>query len=424
MLRFVAAGLFAAAVISVGAYWVVSQNAVAEAIRNAQEIAAIDGRNIAGPALTAPVVNADAAAMSAFDRLVRERVLSSRVVRIKIWTPEGRIVYSDAAALVGKAYPLGADEQAAIRDNRVVAEVSELGKPENIYERGYGRLLEVYLPIRAVSGGTFLFESYQVYSSIDDDQRRIWGSFFPVLVGGIAMLFVVQVPLAWRLASKLEASRREREALLTRALDASEVERRRIARDLHDGVVQALAGVAFSLGAVAGTEGAQADPAVARALADGAAANRQAVRDLRSLIVEIAPPDLRGDRLENALADLLAPFEAEGVGTRLECAGLEDLGGESAALLHRAAHEALRNVLAHAGAKHVAIEVDVASGGTVLRVSDDGQGFTVDDVLARQREGHVGLALLRGLVEDGGGELRVSSRPGEGTTIEVRLGAP
>ena len=419
VLRFTLTALVAAAVIVVGAYWVISGNAVAEATRNAQEVATIDGRGIVAPALTPGVETGDPAALAAFDRVIRERVLSSRVVRTKIWTTSGRVLYSDASQLQGRTFPLGDEELQAVRQNRVVAQVSDLGRPENQYERGFGRLLEVYLPIQATSGHTLLFETYQVYSSIDDDQRRIWASFFPVLVGGIALMLAVQVPLAWGLARSLEAARREREALLNRAIQASETERRRIARDLHDGVVQTLAGAAFSLGAAAGTT---ADERLAEVLRLGAAANRQAVTDLRSLIVEIAPPDLQGRRLESALLDLLQPLEKEGIETGLSTSGCEGLDRESTAILYRAAQEAIRNAGAHAGATRVDVGAHVAGGEAVLEVSDNGRGFTADEVIERQREGHVGLAMLRSLVEDWGGQLSVSSRPGKGSTISVRLG--
>ena len=80
------------------------------------------------------------------------------------------------------------------------------------------------------------------------------------------MLELVQIPLACSLARRLQLRQREREALLQRALDASEVERRQIASDLHDGVVQDLAGVAYSLSASA------------RPAADGADGRRGAAR--------------------------------------------------------------------------------------------------------------------------------------------------
>ncbi|MFN2465932.1 MAG: sensor histidine kinase [Candidatus Dormibacteria bacterium] len=418
VIRFMVAALVAAAVILAGAYWVVSRNAVSEATRNAQEIAAIDGRGIVAPALTAGIASGDPAAISTLDTVVREHVLSSRVVRVKLWTPGGRIAYSDARELVGRTFGLGDDELSAIRDNRIAADVSDLTKPENQLERGYGRLLEVYLPVRTATGETYLFETYQVYSSIDDDQRRIWAAFFPVLVGGIALLLVVQVPLAWGLARSLETARREREAALQRAIRSSETERRRIARDLHDGVVQTLAGSAFGLGAAAATA---PDERSAEILSDGAAVARQAVTDLRSLIVEIAPPSLDGSRLEGALTELLVRFQDEGVKTELEASGLESLGRESAALLYRAGQEAIRNAAAHAGATTISVVIRAAGGSAVLQVRDDGRGFTAAELIERQRQGHVGLSLLRSLVEDGGGEIAVSSEPGGGSVVEIRL---
>jgi len=420
--RFVAAGLIAAAVISVGAYWVVSRNAVVEAIRNAQEIAAIDGRGIAGPALTDAVTAGDPQAVAGFDQLIRERVLSSRVVRVKIWTPEGRIVYSDIPALIGQVFSLGPQELAAIRSVRITAEVSELNRAENQYERAYGHLLEVYLPIQSQSAQTFLFETYQVYSSIDQDQQRIWAAFFPVLLGGLILLLVVQVPLAWNLARSLQKARRDREALLNRSLEISATERRRIARDLHDGVVQALAGVAYSLGA-GSTKAARADrQAAGETMKEAAGVIRQAVRDLRTLIVEIAPPDLAGSRLEAALGDLLAPLADRGIETSLRADGLDGVDRETAAVLYRAAQEAIRNASAHAEPSRVDVVVAGGADFAELEVHDDGAGFTADDVIGRRRHGHVGIAMLRSLVEDAGGGLWLSSRPGAGTTIRVRMG--
>jgi two-component system NarL family sensor kinase len=422
VLRFAVSGLIAAAVITAGGYWVVSRNAISEATRNAQEIAAIDGRQIVEPILTDAVVAGDPTALTAVDGLVRQRVLSSRVVRVKVWTPAGKIVYSDARPLVGRVFPLGAQETSTLHNGAVVAEVSDLTRPENQLERPFGRLLEVYLPVNTNSGTQLLFETYQVYSSVTEDQQRIWSSFFPVLVGGILLLLVAQVPLAWQLARSLDMARRDREGLLQRAIDASEAERRRIARDLHDGVVQTLAGAAFSLSAAA-NKSANRDGDSSAALDEGAKTVRQAVSEMRSLIVEIAPPNLDGARLEGVLADLLAEAEGRGLTTSLRVTGVEHVDRPSAALLYRASQEAIRNAAAHAGAGRVEVELVASKGAVSLTVKDDGRGFTADEVLERQREGHVGLAMLRTLVEDGGGELSVHSEPGHGSTIRVSLQA-
>ena len=120
-------------------------------------------------------------------------------------------------------------------------------EPENRFERGQGKLLEVYLPIRTPSGERLLFEAYFRYTPVSAAGARIWRSFAPISLGALIVLEFVQIPIAWSLARRLRERQREREALLRQALEASELERRRIAADLHDGVVQDLTGVAYSL---------------------------------------------------------------------------------------------------------------------------------------------------------------------------------
>src|SRR5436305_5517553 len=249
--QFVLAGLAAVVLISAGTIYVVRRNATTEAIRNARDIAGIDGRAVAEPVLVDGVVSDDPVAMARINTVVHERILSERVVRVKVWTPEGRIVYSDEPRLIGQAFDLGAGERAALRTGKIDADLSKLDEPENRYERPYNKLLEVYVPVHTIGGQKLLFETYLRYSSITASGRHIWGSFAPVMVGGLLLLFLVQVPLAWSLARGLRRGQEERERLLRRALDASDADRLPPPRDLPDGVVQSLAGVSYSLAAAA-----------------------------------------------------------------------------------------------------------------------------------------------------------------------------
>ena len=147
--------------------------------------------------------------------------LHSPVTRIKLWTPGGRIAYSDEHALIGKRFPLGADEREILAHGGVAAASSDLSRPENRYERGGGDLLEVYLPIRAANGRRLLFESYQRYSSVATGGERVWLAFAPVLVGGLLLLLLFQLPLARSLVRRLRAGQAESERLLRTALEAS-----------------------------------------------------------------------------------------------------------------------------------------------------------------------------------------------------------
>jgi signal transduction histidine kinase len=257
------------------------------------------------------------------------------------------------------------------------------------------------------------------YSSVVAGGRDIWRSFAPALLAALVALWLLQVPPALSLARRLNRDQREREALLVRAIEASDNERRRIAADLHDGVVQDLAGI--SLGLAARAERLEGEDAAA--LRSAAGGTRESMRRLRSLLVEIYPPNLGTTGLEPALADLVAPLNARGVFTRVEVDPELDLAPEAEQLVFRTAQEALRNVLEHAGASRAAVRVSGESAGTTLVVEDDGRGFTPDQAERRRAEGHLGLELLRDRARDLGGRLEVDSEPGRGTTVTLEVGA-
>ena len=89
--------------------------------------------------------------------------------------------------------------------------------------------------------------------------------------------------------------------------------------------------------------------------------------------------------------------------------------------MFRVAQEALRNVARHAGARHVQVEVATLAAGRTLTVTDDGRGFDPDALAESQRQGHMGLTLLKSLAQDGGAKVRVVSSPGHGTRVEMSL---
>jgi two-component system, NarL family, sensor kinase len=424
VLRFVAAVVVVASIIGIGGFIVLSQESTAEAQRSAEEIARVQGLGIVQPALTDPLLQGDPAAVSAIDRVVRTRVLDARTVRVKIWDSSGRIAYSDEARLIGQTYPLGANELLALQSNQVDSDLSDLSRPENQFERPFGQLLEVYLPLQTPSGTRVLFETYQEFASVQAQEARMMLEFGPVLAVGLLLLLVLEVPLAWSMARRLEKAGVEREALLTRAVEASETERRKIASDLHDGVVQRLVGTGMSLGAASRSleqgGGSQADSPTAKVLHKSANELREAVRELRTLIVKIAPTGLTGETLPDALTDLVEPMRASGIEAEVrfgECR----LDPAEAKLMFRVAQEALRNAARHSGAKHVRVEVATLGTGRILTVFDDGRGFEPDALASSRREGHVGLTLLKSLAQDGGAQLRVVSSPENGTLVEMML---
>jgi len=416
--QFAVAGLAVLAVFGAAALLALRGLGNAEALRDARQFATLAGQGIVEPTVAAGLLRGEPEAIAAVDRIVQERVLGERVVRVKLWARDGRIVYSDEPRLIGARFPLEAEKLDVLRSGATNASLTDLSGPENRYERGQGDLYEVYLPIRAPDGTPLLFETYQRRSAVASTGRRIWMPFAALMLGSLVLLWLVQVPLAWRLDRRLRRSQAEREALLVRAVEASDDERRRIAADLHDGPVQHLAGISYTLSAAAQTEGS-AD--ARETLRQAAAGTRDSMRRLRSLLVEIHPPNLRASGLEAALADLLAPLRARGAETSLTVDPALGLDEGAERIVYRAAAEALRNVERHADANRVAVAVEERVEGVRLVVTDDGVGFGPGDRERRREEGHVGLSLLEELAERAGGRLAVRSAPGDGTTFELEL---
>jgi two-component system NarL family sensor kinase len=426
--RFAAGGLVAACLVAAGTFVVVSRDAETQAIGHAKDITQVEGIGIVEPALSDSLLSGDPASIAALDRIVRQRILSGDVVRVKLWTAAGTVIYSDEPRLIGRRFTLDSAELASIRSGAADAGVSDLTDAENQYERSFGKLLQVYLPVRTPAGVPVLFETYQRYQAITQYQQSVWSSFLPVLVIGLALLFVLQIPLAVGMARRLRTSLAERERLLERAINASEQERRRIARDLHDGVVQRLAAVTFSLSALARrmvmTNGGTPPPgSVAPDVAQAAGETRAAMRELRTLIVEIAPPNLHAEGIDNALRDLLEPLSQSGIAVSLDAPHHTALPAATTTLLFRVAQEALRNSGKHAQATHVDVHLLNEGGGVRLEIADDGRGFSPADLDSRRRDGHVGLSLLSDLVADAGGSLHVESHPGGGTRVSVKVPA-
>lgn len=422
--RFMLASLAAIAVIVVGGFFALRQVATDEAERDTRERVQAEARLVEAAGLGDGLLRGDRKAIERLDDLVLGQIVSGSIVRVKLWSKDGTILYSDEPALIGKKFSLGEDELRLFDVGGAEAELSDLGKPENRYERPAGKLLEAHTTIRTPNGTQVLFEIYQRFGSVSASAERQLRALAPPLLGGVLVLVLLQLPLAWSMARRLQRGHRERERLLTSAVEASSQERGRIAADLHDGVVQDLAGVAFGLAPLAEDAERRGAHAETEALRDATSTLRQGVRDLRTLLVEIHPPNLESAGLEVALSDLLSPLAAAGIATALHVDEEAAFGNADDALVYRVAREAVRNAQAHGAPKSVRVEVTrPAAGTTRLVVSDDGRGFAASDRERSAAGGHVGLTLLEGLVAQAHGTLSVRSELGEGATVELEVPA-
>jgi two-component system NarL family sensor kinase len=421
VVRFALAGFIALAIVCAVTAWVSLSVGTERAIDDARMVTRISAQGIVAPALHDDLIRMEASALQQADDTIRAHVLDGSLVRVKIWAEDGTIVYADESRLIGERFELSEDQRVAFATGAGRASVSALDAAENRFEVE-SDLLEVYQPIETVEGSPLLFEAYFRYSDSTDVGRRLWGQFAPVAIAALLVLELVQLPFAWRMAKTLQESHEERERLLRQAIGASELERRRIGKDLHDGVIQDLSGVSFSLAAQG--QSTTVNPA---AVAEAAESIRASITSLRSLLVEISPRELTENGLEYAIRDLMSGLSVRGVETALEV-GLAGsyVDDDAAALGYRVVQEALRNAVSHARATAVKVVLSASDAELKVVVDDNGRGFASDDAGDRLTEVRDGLELLGGRLTEVGGSLEVLSAIETGTRViaVIRLTTP
>ena len=162
--------------------------AAKESVYDAARSTGVLADAVVQPALRDDLASGDPAAFAAMDRVVRDHVLGPAIIRVKIWTPDGRIVYSDEPRLIGRRYPLGAEERDVFTHPATRGEVSDLSRPENTFERGKGKLLEVYRPVWTPSGDPLLMEVYAPYDGVTARASQLWRAFAGITVSSLLAL--------------------------------------------------------------------------------------------------------------------------------------------------------------------------------------------------------------------------------------------
>lgn len=390
--------------------------AKSEAIADARITTEVLAHSVAEPAMPKGMVDGDAGAIDRFDRDVLDRLIVDDVRRIKIWRADGIVVYSDETQLIGQKFTLDAEQLSVLDSGTTEGGLSNLRRRENQFEDEEDGLLEVYTRIESPEGRPLLFEAYYSVSTVHQRSSEILAPFRRITAGALLALLLLGVPLLGVLTLRLTRASRARERLMQRAVEASEGERRRIARDLHDGVVQELAGTAFAL---SGTAREASVPSELRADLTGASQSlRHSLRQLRSLLVEIHPPGLNASGLGAALEDLTSSAASTGIATTVSVEGVDGAPDHVVTLVWRVAQEAIRNSVRHAHATELHVEVRGDDRQVRLTVRDDGAGF---DPFEPVPDRSYGLRGLQSLVEDGGGRVEVESSPGAGTTVRMAV---
>ena len=222
---------------------------------------------------------------------------------------------------------------------------------------------------------------------------------------------------ASRAAVAVDLSRRVARDALRRVVEGQEVERRRLARELHDETGQALTSILLGLRAV--EEAGSGDGVVRKSVSEVRELVVATLQDVRRLAVELRPKALDDFGLVPALERLVQTFsEATGISVDLEAGLGEDrLPAELETTLYRITQEALTNVVKHAEAQSVSVLLVRREGSVTTVIEDDGRGFDPTST----REDGLGLLGMHERVALHDGRLQLEASPGAGTTLVVEM---
>lgn len=213
-------------------------------------------------------------------------------------------------------------------------------------------------------------------------------------------------------------SQKQLRALAAELVASEERERKRIATYLHDQIGQALSVARMKLGAVRKND---LEPVLSRDVNEILRMVERAIENTQTATFDLSPPILHELGLVTALDWLGEEIERDH-GLTVELRAADDPGildPDLAALLYRAVRELLHNVIKHAGARHVTVDIRPAGGDLCIMVQDDGRGFDPE-----LKPGGWGLFSIRERLNYLGGTFRVDSRPGEGARAALTVPLP
>jgi signal transduction histidine kinase len=385
--------------------------------------------------------------IATLDSHLADPLLAERVRSLRLWSDDGRVIYSPNDELIGRAFPVEGGLARAWQ-GEVVAEMDDLSGEENAWERArWDRLLEMYIPVRERGSDRILAvaEFYLPPGEIDDQVAQARRTTWLLVTLAIFLSAVLLYGIVKRGSDTIQ----RQEVALTRQVDEltgllaenallgervnsaaqrtttlNERAMRRVSSDLHDGPGQMLSLALLRLDALR-TRSAGGRPATTDDLAEVEQVLQEAMTDMRSVAAGLRVPEL-------------APLDVEAVATRA-VRDHERRSGSRVSLtvesvppavslsvkiaLYRALQEGLSNATRHGGSQ--SIEVTLASrpaprpsgpSGLELNVVDDGRGLDPEAVAATEG---LGLAGIREQAEILGGSFAIGPRPQGGTQLRV-----
>lgn len=414
--RFLTAGFVALILVATPvAFWIRAE-AERHALINARDITQRLADNVVGPLITSQVLAGDPTSLEVLDQRLAPWLAKGGVMRIKVWDEHGRVVYSDVKSLIGQDFEQEEWARLLLEGGPATATLEAQTADENVFEANSGELVEVYVRSASRDGAPMIFETYSSGEGVRLEQQAVLMGMIPPMLLSLAVLQLTQLIPAVRMARRIQVHQATQNALLRFAIEASDQERRQIAGELHDEVIQDLSGLAYALE----SEERRGRPEHRSVFANARTMLQHNIRTLRAMTSALYPPDLEELGLKASLMMLEAPLLERGIALTVEIPEQLVLDRDRAALVYRVAREALVNVVKHSSAHSVEIRIFQANRRTQITVSDDGRGF---DPTEPHPQGHFGLRILGDTIQQAGGALEVRSIPGGGTSVTATFDA-
>jgi signal transduction histidine kinase len=384
------------------------------------------------------------------DAVLRDTPLGQSLASFKVWNRSGRVLYSTNPELVGQTFAIDPDLAEAL-DGNVSAELSDLSKPENAFERQRAngkRLLEIYAPVR-LRGTDRVIVVAEFYQRIDElegeiaaAQQRSW-----LIVGAATVvMYLLLSAFVQRASNTIVHQQKEMGAQVVRltellqqnaelhervqraaARTAALNERilRRISAELHDGPAQDLGLALLKLDNVF----ARTETCPSRAAYNCHAPDLDivknsighALQEVRAISTGMGLPQLNNLTVAETVTRVIRTHERR-TATKVHLQ-LDNLPRQAPLpikiTLYRVVQEALSNAFQHAGGCDQQVRLDFTRGVLHLSVLDAGPGLIEREV--DDGDEHLGLIGMRERVESLGGIFRIESANGHGTRIAADL---
>jgi signal transduction histidine kinase len=388
-------------------------------------------------AIVAAVVGAwggeiDNPADDQFTQAVRATAGEQAVSHVLVWRRDGTVVWADDPRLIGRTFDMHADLQALFNGSG-----SLIGRPGPVDLEGaeapidVNDDIEVFVPTTGAADEPLVVESYIVRSALANHHRAALGMLLPYVMAAFVLLQASYLALGLLLGRLTRRGRRGRIRITSAAIRAMETERRELAQELHDGIVQDLAAVRYALGAIAVFVPPGLDHRPREELERIQQVLNEDLLDLRSLLGHLLPPDFESRSLEGALRALVRQVAPPQLRCRFEL-DCPEMNTEESLIVYRVVREGVSNAVRHARCNELRVLVRLGPGAPAglkapiqVMVEDDGRGTRARSTVPSDEAApdlHHGLTLIAGLMRDHGGTLTVTARDdGPGTRVLATL---